>query len=58
MTDPAFLRDAENRGLAIEPSSGEDVQMIIESLIATPKDVIATLKHSIETARAEAKAPK
>jgi tripartite-type tricarboxylate transporter receptor subunit TctC len=56
MADPAFRADAERRGLPIQPVTGEDVQTVVEALIATPKDVIATLKQSIEDAKSNAKA--
>ncbi len=56
MTDPAFRADAERRGLPIQPVAGEDVQKVVDALITTPKDVIATLKQSIEDARSDAKA--
>jgi ABC-type phosphate/phosphonate transport system substrate-binding protein len=55
MTDAAFLRDAEKRGLAIMPSSGEDVQQLVEALIGTPSEVVAMLRRSIEEARSDAK---
>ncbi len=55
MTDAAFLNDAQRRGLAIAPSAGAEVQQLVADLLATPQDVIATLKRSIEEARAEAK---
>jgi tripartite-type tricarboxylate transporter receptor subunit TctC len=58
MVDPTFRRDAEKRGLAIQPSSGDDVAKVVEALIATPKDVIATLKRSIDDARSDAKVVK
>jgi tripartite-type tricarboxylate transporter receptor subunit TctC len=55
MADSAFLTDAEKRALPIQPRSGDDVQQVIDALIATPKDVIATLKRSIEDAKLDAK---
>lgn len=62
MTDPVFLADADRRGLPIRASSGAEVQTVIESLIATPKDVVALLKQAIaeakETKPAEAPANK
>ncbi|MEA2988987.1 MAG: hypothetical protein QOG83_1698 [Alphaproteobacteria bacterium] len=55
MADPAFLGDAQKRGLAIQPRSGDDVRQVVDALIATPKDVIATLKRTIEDAKLDAK---
>jgi len=54
--DPDFLADAQMRGLPIRPVAGGDVQKIVDSVIATPKDVIATIKQSIEDAKSDAKA--
>lgn len=55
MADPAFLSDAEKRSLPIHPRSGDAVRQVIDALIATPKDVIATLKRSIDDAKLEPK---
>jgi tripartite-type tricarboxylate transporter receptor subunit TctC len=58
MADPAFRSDAETRGLSVRFISGGDVQAIVNSLIATPKEVVAILKRSIEEAKLDAKARK
>lgn len=58
MADSAFLADARKRGLPIHPSSGTDVQQVIEGMIGTPKEVVALLKQAIADAKqkpAEAK---
>lgn len=55
VADPVFLADADKRGLPIRPVSGADVQKVANSLIATPKDVIATLKRSVEEAKPDAR---
>ena len=55
LTDPVFLADAEKRGLPVHFVPGENVQQIAAALIATPKPVIAALKHAIEDARRDAK---
>ena len=55
MADSAFLSDAEKRALPIQSRSGDDVRQVVDALIATPKDVIATLKRSIEDAKLDAK---
>ncbi len=56
MADRDFLQDAERRGLPIRANAGDDVQKVVGTLIATPKDVIATFKRSIAEARSDAKA--
>jgi tripartite-type tricarboxylate transporter receptor subunit TctC len=53
--DPDFLADAQTRGLPIRPVAGGEVQKIVDSVIATPKDVIAAIKQSIEDAKSDAK---
>ena len=58
MADAAFRSDAETRGLSVRFISGGDVQAIVSSLIATPKEVVAILKRSIEEAKLDAKAGK
>jgi tripartite-type tricarboxylate transporter receptor subunit TctC len=55
LADPAFLGDAERRGLPIHASAGEEVQKVVGALMSTPKDVLATVKRSIEEAKADAK---
>src|SRR5438552_41906 len=47
LADPALAADAQKRGLPIHPVAGEDVQQVVAALIATPKDVLATLKRTI-----------
>jgi len=56
MADPAFRTDAERRGLPVDPTTGKDVQTIVDALVATPKDVMTTLKQTIEDARSGARA--
>src|SRR5262249_4668561 len=56
MADPAFRADATRRGLSIQPVAGDDVKTVVDGLMATPNDVIATLKQIIEDARSKAKA--
>ena len=41
MKDPAFLADAKKTALDVSPVSGAEVDAMIASLYATPKDVIA-----------------
>lgn len=58
MADPAFLGDAGRRGLSVRFISGGDVQRIVSSLIATPKELVAILERSIGEARLDSKAAK
>jgi tripartite-type tricarboxylate transporter receptor subunit TctC len=44
MRDPAFLADARKLQLDIAPVSGDEIDAVIASLYATPKDVIARTK--------------
>ena len=47
MNDPAFLRDAERQRLPVQFTAGDEVQRIVQALVSTPPDVIATLKQSV-----------
>jgi tripartite-type tricarboxylate transporter receptor subunit TctC len=40
MRDPDFAAEIEKRHLTIEPLSGEDVQKMVASLVATPKELV------------------
>jgi tripartite-type tricarboxylate transporter receptor subunit TctC len=51
LADPAFLAEAEKRGLPIRAIPGGDVQQVVTALTATPKDVITALKAAVEDAR-------
>jgi tripartite-type tricarboxylate transporter receptor subunit TctC len=55
LRDPALLAEAETRGLTIRPIAGTEVRKIIDSLLATPQDVIAAVKHSAEVAKPDSK---
>jgi tripartite-type tricarboxylate transporter receptor subunit TctC len=55
LSDPALLADAEKRGLPIRPIAGSEVQTIVDALIATPRDVIATLKRTVAEAKPESR---
>jgi tripartite-type tricarboxylate transporter receptor subunit TctC len=41
MKDPAFLADAKRIGIDIKPVSGAEIDALVASLYATPKDVVA-----------------
>jgi tripartite-type tricarboxylate transporter receptor subunit TctC len=55
LSDPVFLADAGKRKLPIRLVSGAEVQKVVDSMIATPKEVIATLKDTIEEAKPASK---
>jgi tripartite-type tricarboxylate transporter receptor subunit TctC len=55
LADPDLIADAEKRGLPIRAVPGSDVQKVIDMLIATPTDVISTIKRVMENARLDAK---
>ena len=42
--DAAFLADAKRRNLPIEPASGEEVQALVASAMATPESVLKTVR--------------
>jgi tripartite-type tricarboxylate transporter receptor subunit TctC len=48
MADPDFLADAERRKLDIDPTTGVDIQSIIEELHKAPPDIIARVKPILE----------
>jgi hypothetical protein len=56
LEDPVFLEEAQHRALPIRGSSGETVQKVVASMIATPPDVIRRLKQSLAEAKPESKA--
>jgi tripartite-type tricarboxylate transporter receptor subunit TctC len=55
MVDPAFAADAQKRGLSIHPVSAGEVQTVVDALVATPKDVIASLRRIIDDAKPDAR---
>ena len=44
MRDPAFLADARKLQLDIAPVSGDEIDAVVASLYATPKNVVARAK--------------
>ncbi len=50
MADPEFLADAERRKLDIDPTSGVEIQSIIEELHRAPPEVIARIKPIFDQA--------
>ncbi len=47
MRDPAFLAEAKQRGLEVNPVSGADIDKLIAELYQTPADIIAEVRASI-----------
>lgn len=44
MKDPAFLAEAAKMRIDISPSTGDEAQKIVESVLRTPPDVLARAK--------------
>ena len=47
MNDPDFLADMGKRKLIVEPLSGEDVQKLIASAVATPRELVEYAKRYV-----------
>ena len=47
MADPAFLEEAKQRGLEVNPVSGEEIDKLIGDLYRSPADVVAEVRASI-----------
>jgi len=47
MADPTFRSDAKKRSITIEPTSGADVQPIVDRILNTPKHIIAKAKRDL-----------
>jgi tripartite-type tricarboxylate transporter receptor subunit TctC len=45
MDDPEFIADMRKRHLGVEPLSGEEVQRIVASAVATPKELVEQAAH-------------
>jgi len=54
MKDPEFLKVVEERKLEIQPSSGEQVQRVVEDMTSTPKEIIAKIQKALADAEAQA----
>jgi hypothetical protein len=48
MKDPAFLEAAKREGLEIDPVSGEQLQKIVNDILAAPQNVRDRLATLIE----------
>src|SRR3954462_3452161 len=55
LSDPALLGEAEKRGLPIRPIAGSELQTIVNGLMGTPRDVIATLKRTVAEAKPDSR---
>ena len=54
MADDELQREAEKMGLKLTPSTGEEVQEVIDQVFATPRDVIERTKAILaEAARVQ-----
>jgi tripartite-type tricarboxylate transporter receptor subunit TctC len=47
MKDPAFIEDAKKAALELDPVSGEELQKIVQEIIATPKETADRLAEII-----------
>ena len=47
MNDPAFLADMGKRNLVVEPLSGDEVQKLIASAMATPRELVEHAKRYV-----------
>ena len=45
MQDPDFVADIKQRNLTLEPLSGEEVQKMVEAVVATPKQLVDQAKR-------------
>jgi tripartite-type tricarboxylate transporter receptor subunit TctC len=50
LQDPAFLAEANKRGLDIEPTSGSEIQALVEQLYATPPAIIERVRKIFDAA--------
>ena len=48
MADSSFLEEARKLNLQVNPASGKDVQALVATLYATPPDIVAQAKKSID----------
>ena len=48
MKDPAFIAEAKTAHLDLLPVSGEELQKIVDEIVATPQNVVARLKAALD----------
>lgn len=58
MRDAAFLEKAKKMNLDISPSSGADLQNVVDDILATPKPVVRRLSSAIAPQEGEVTRPK
>ena len=46
--DPVMLSELTRAGMVIEPTSGEEVQAVVERMIATPPEIVAKMRKLLE----------
>jgi tripartite-type tricarboxylate transporter receptor subunit TctC len=46
--DPVMLSELTRLGMQIEPSAGEEVQSVVERMIATPPEIVAKMRKLLE----------
>jgi tripartite-type tricarboxylate transporter receptor subunit TctC len=47
MTDPAFLKDAQDMHVDVAPVKGDELQAIVSDIVATPADVVARARQAL-----------
>jgi tripartite-type tricarboxylate transporter receptor subunit TctC len=47
MNDPAFRAEAEKLGMAVDPVSGENVQLLVSRIMATPTDLARRAREAL-----------
>ncbi len=48
MQDPEFMADIKQRNLTLEPLRGEEVQKMVEALVATPEELVDQARRYID----------
>ena len=46
--DPVMLSELTRAGMVIEPNTGEEVQAVVERMIGTPPEIVATMRKLLE----------
>jgi len=47
MTDPAFLKDAQDMHVDVAPVKGAELQAIVSDIVSTPADVVARARQAL-----------
>ena len=48
VTDPKFLADAEKQKLAVAPTSGKELQALVDKIVAVSPHAVAMLKEALK----------